>query len=66
VDIYKLLDEKYFVDTDEFVCMERLILRHMGTGLTKNESIERIETNDKINSELILKTKKYSNLLIKN
>lgn len=61
---FNLLDERWFIDVDIDVAMERVRKRHISTGITNEEAIKRCETNDKPNGLLIQETKKYSTKII--
>ncbi|XP_071719827.1 putative uridine kinase C227.14 isoform X2 [Rutidosis leptorrhynchoides] len=64
-DISSMLDEKWFVDVDIDVAMERVLKRHISTGNTPDIAKQRIEYNDKPNAELVFKSKKNADLIIK-
>ena len=64
-EISKLFDERWFVDINIGEAMQRVVRRHMGTGLTKEQAIERVETNDRLNAEFIVATsKKNANVVV--
>lgn len=63
-NICNLLDERWFIDVDIDVAMERVRKRHISTGLTNEEAIKRCETNDKPNGLLIQETKKFATKII--
>ncbi|KAJ0621080.1 putative uridine/cytidine kinase [Helianthus annuus] len=66
-EISSMLDEKWFVDVDIDVAMERVLKRHIETGVGRTPEIakQRIEYNDRPNAELVLKSKKNADLIIK-
>nr|XP_043609806.1 putative uridine kinase C227.14 [Erigeron canadensis] len=64
-DISTMLDEKWFVDVNIDVAMERVLKRHISTGKTPEIAKQRIEYNDRPNAELIYKSKKNADLIIK-
>lgn len=63
--IRELFDERWYLEVDLNVAMERVRLRHIDTGLTDEQALERCETNDKINSYDIINSKHYANRIIK-
>ncbi|KAL8214991.1 hypothetical protein R6Q57_004440 [Mikania cordata] len=64
-EISSVLDEKWFVDVDIDVAMERVLKRHISIGNTPEIAKQRIEYNDRPNAELIFKSKKNADLIIK-
>jgi len=52
--ISKLLAEKWFIDIPIEEAMERVRIRHIGTGLTNDQAIYRIDTNDRPNAIQII------------
>ncbi|XP_076927701.1 putative uridine kinase C227.14 isoform X1 [Bidens hawaiensis] len=64
-EIPSILDEKWFVDVDIDIAMERVLKRHISTGKTPEIAKQRIEYNDRPNAELIYKSKKNADLIIK-
>ncbi|CAI9288504.1 unnamed protein product [Lactuca saligna] len=64
-EIASMLDEKWFVDVDIDIAMERVLKRHISTGNTPEFAKQRIEYNDRPNAELIFKSKKKADLIIK-
>ncbi|KAI3829724.1 hypothetical protein L1987_03852 [Smallanthus sonchifolius] len=64
-EISSILDEKWFVDADIDVAMERVLKRHISTGNTPEIAKQRIEYNDRPNAELVFKSKKNADLIIK-
>ncbi|KAI3668083.1 hypothetical protein L6452_43158 [Arctium lappa] len=64
-EIASMLDEKWFVDLDIDVAMERVLKRHISTGNKPEIAKQRIKYNDRPNAELVLKSKKHADLIIK-
>ncbi|KAJ9543323.1 hypothetical protein OSB04_023030 [Centaurea solstitialis] len=80
-EIASMLDEKWFVDVDIDIAMERVLKRHISTGNCFSFMIhvfpfiwpsnlrllkqKQIKYNDRPNAELILKSKKHADLIIK-
>lgn len=64
-EIASMLDEKWFVDVDIDIAMERVLKRHISTGNTPEIAKQRIRYNDRPNAELVLKSKKHADLIIK-
>jgi pantothenate kinase len=50
-----LCSEKWFVDAERGVVLERLVGRHVGAGIERDAraAVERVEANDLVNGELI-------------
>jgi uridine kinase len=63
-EIYNIIDIKYFIECDIEICMDRVLKRQLNTGLSKEDSIKRIDSNDRLNAILINETKKYADLII--
>ncbi|KAI3526660.1 hypothetical protein L1887_05920 [Cichorium endivia] len=64
-EVSSMLDEKWFVDVDIDVAMERVLKRHISTGNTPEKAKQRINYNDRPNAELVFKSKKNADLVIK-
>ncbi|XP_064972585.1 putative uridine kinase C227.14 isoform X1 [Musa acuminata AAA Group] len=64
-DICSIFDEKWFLDIDINVAMERVLKRHISTGKEPGVAKWRIEYNDRPNAELIMGSKKNADLVIK-
>ncbi|CAK8543526.1 unnamed protein product [Lathyrus sativus] len=64
-EISSLFDEKWFVDIDIDKAMQRVLKRHISTGKTRDIAEQRIENNDRLNAELIMKSKKNADIIIK-
>lgn len=64
-EISAVFDEKWFIDIDIETAMLRVLKRHILTGKEPDIAKWRIEHNDRPNAELILKSKKNANLVIK-
>jgi pantothenate kinase len=52
-DISNFFDEKWFISVDIDIAMERVRKRHLGTGLSNDQAILRINENDKPNGILV-------------
>ncbi|XP_024535263.1 putative uridine kinase C227.14 [Selaginella moellendorffii] len=63
-ELKNLFDERWFISLDLDTAMKRVELRHISTGKTKEHAKSRVEYNDRPNAELILTTRKHSNLVI--
>lgn len=64
-DVSSFFDEKWFIDVDIGTAMERVVNRHISTGKAPDVARWRIEYNDRPNAELIMKSKKNADLIIK-
>uniref|UniRef100_A0A1D1YIV2 Putative uridine kinase C227.14 n=1 Tax=Anthurium amnicola TaxID=1678845 RepID=A0A1D1YIV2_9ARAE len=64
-EVSSIFDEKWFVDVDINTAMQRVIKRHISTGKTQDVAKWRVEYNDRPNAELIIKSKKNADLVIK-
>uniref|UniRef100_A0A0E0RJN3 Phosphoribulokinase/uridine kinase domain-containing protein n=1 Tax=Oryza rufipogon TaxID=4529 RepID=A0A0E0RJN3_ORYRU len=64
-DIRALFDEKWFIDIDIDVSMQRVLQRHVATGKEPDVAAWRISYNDRPNAELIMKSKKSADLVIR-
>jgi pantothenate kinase len=59
--VSQLFDEKWFLDTPMELSLERLAERHVRTrGVTREEADRRIAVNDRLNAELTLATRRFS------
>lgn len=58
-----LIDEKWFIFVEKEVARERVIKRHVVTGVTRNkdEAIKRFDENDWINGKYILENSNVDN-----
>lgn len=56
--------ECWYVDVDMDQAMDRVRARHIRTGKTPEEARIRVETNDRLNAELIVRTKKFATRVI--
>ncbi|RHN61638.1 putative P-loop containing nucleoside triphosphate hydrolase [Medicago truncatula] len=63
--ISSLFDEKWFIDIDIDKAMQRVLKRHISTGKPPDIAKQRIENNDRLNAELIMKSKKNADIIIK-
>ncbi|CAA6658991.1 unnamed protein product [Spirodela intermedia] len=64
-EISSIFDEKWFIDVDLDTAMHRVLKRHISTGKTADVAKLRVEYNDRPNAELIMKSKKDSDVVIK-
>lgn len=64
-EISSTFDEKWFIEVDIDTSMRRVLKRHISTGKTPDIAKWRIEYNDRPNAELINKSKKKADLLIR-
>lgn len=64
-EISSEFDEKWFIDVDIEKAMTRVLKRHISTGKLPDVAKWRIDYNDHPNAELIMKTKKNADLIIK-
>ncbi|KAB1208853.1 hypothetical protein CJ030_MR6G011289 [Morella rubra] len=64
-EISSVFDEKWFIEVDIDTAMQRVLKRHIATGKTPDVANWRIEYNDRPNAELIIKSKKNADLVIK-
>lgn len=64
-EISSLFDEKWFIDIDIDKAMQRVLKRHISTGKPPDIAKQRIENNDRLNAELIMKSKKNADIVIK-
>ncbi|RHN41366.1 putative P-loop containing nucleoside triphosphate hydrolase [Medicago truncatula] len=63
-EILSLFDEKWFIDIDIDKAMQRVLKRHISIGKPPDIAKQRIENNDRINGELIMKSKKNADIII--
>lgn len=64
-DVLSFFNEKWFIDVDIGAAMERVVKRHISTGRAPDVARWRVEYNDRPNAELIMKSKKNADLIIK-
>ncbi|CAA0828051.1 F-box/LRR-repeat protein 17 [Striga hermonthica] len=64
-DISSIFDEKWFIDVDIDKAMQRVLKRHISTGKPPDVAKWRIDYNDRPNAELIMKSSKNADLIIK-
>ncbi|XP_021770256.1 putative uridine kinase C227.14 [Chenopodium quinoa] len=65
-DISSMFDEKWFIDVNLDTSMQRVLKRHMSkSGRSYDEAKWRIDYNDRPNAEMIMKSKKNADLLIR-
>ncbi|KAJ4745536.1 ATP-dependent kinase YFH7 [Rhynchospora pubera] len=63
-EISLFFDEKWFIDIDIDIAMERVLKRHISTGKEPDVAAWRIEYNDRPNAELIMRSKNKADLVI--
>ena len=64
-DLANLFDECWFLDASLPVAMERLALRHMATpGVDRPRALARIAGNDRLNAELVLRSRTRADWLV--
>ena len=51
----KLFDETWLLDIPSEVSNDRVVKRHISTGMTESQALERVRQNDDINAKLIAK-----------
>jgi pantothenate kinase len=59
-----LFDERWFIDVDLDVAMERVKARQVGNGAPLEVAEKRVATNDRPNAELILGTRSRADLIV--
>ncbi|GJM95240.1 hypothetical protein PR202_ga11952 [Eleusine coracana subsp. coracana] len=64
-EIRELFDEKWFIDVDIDVSMQRVLKRHIATGKEPDVAAWRISYNDRPNAELIMQSRKNADLVIR-
>lgn len=64
-EVSEVFDEKWFIDVDLDIAMRRVLKRHVATGKEPDVAKWRIDYNDRPNAELIMKSKKNADLVIK-
>lgn len=64
-DISSVFDEKWFIDVDIDKAMQRVVKRHMSTGMPLDVAQWRVDYNDRPNAELVMNSKKRADLIIK-
>ncbi|KAJ7972713.1 Uridine kinase [Quillaja saponaria] len=64
-EVSSIFDEKWFIDIDIDKAMQRVLRRHISTGKPQDVAKWRIENNDRPNAELIMKSKKSADIIIK-
>ncbi|KAF3662517.1 putative E3 ubiquitin-protein ligase RGLG1-like isoform X1 [Capsicum annuum] len=64
-ELSSMFDEKWFIDVDIEKAMQRVLKRHISTGKLPDAAKWRIDYNDRPNAELIMKSKKNADLVIK-
>ncbi|PKI64068.1 hypothetical protein CRG98_015512 [Punica granatum] len=64
-EVSSIFDAKWFIDVDIDKAMQRVLKRHISTGKPPDVAKWRIEHNDRPNAELIMKSKKNADLIIR-
>lgn len=64
-EVSSMFDEKWFIEVDIDTSMQRVVKRHVSTGKPPDIAKWRIEYNDRPNAELIIKSKKNADLVIR-
>ncbi|XP_019444479.1 PREDICTED: putative uridine kinase C227.14 [Lupinus angustifolius] len=64
-EISSLFDEKWFIDIDIDKAMQRVLKRHISTGKPPEIAKQRVENNDRLNAEHIMKSMKNADIIIK-
>ncbi|KAG8653937.1 putative uridine kinase C227.14 [Manihot esculenta] len=64
-DLSSMFDEKWFIDIDIDKAMKRVLKRHISTGKPADVAKWRVDYNDRPNAELIMKSKKNADLVIR-
>jgi len=64
-ELANIFDETWFIEASDVVCRERLIRRHMKPGKSAKEALQKIESTDAPNAELILQTRPRASKRIK-
>ncbi len=62
---HALLDEVWFVETDEATRLERLVQRHVDYGRTREQAEGRAYGSDQLNAELIAATRDGADLVVR-
>ncbi|KAF8401808.1 hypothetical protein HHK36_012754 [Tetracentron sinense] len=65
MEVTSIFDEKWFIEVDIDTSMQRVLQRHISTGKPPDIAKWRIEYNDRRNAELINKSKRNADLIIK-
>ncbi|HOW17698.1 MAG TPA: hypothetical protein PLC79_01575 [Phycisphaerae bacterium] len=58
------LDMALYLDTDAERCREAVIRRHILGGLSRAEAEQKYETNDRLNAEFILASRRFADVVI--
>ncbi|KAL5712396.1 hypothetical protein ACHQM5_014576 [Ranunculus cassubicifolius] len=64
-EVSSLFNEKWFIELNIDVAMQRVLKRHIATGKPPNVAKWRVDYNDRPNAELINKSKKNADLVVK-
>ncbi|CAM0949078.1 unnamed protein product [Alopecurus aequalis] len=64
-EIRDMFDEKWFIDIDIDISMQRVLQRHIGTGKEPDVAAWRISYNDRPNAELIMESRRSADLVIR-
>eukprot|EP00238_Polyblepharides_amylifera_P011673 CAMPEP_0196584244 /NCGR_PEP_ID=MMETSP1081-20130531/46360_1 /TAXON_ID=36882 /ORGANISM="Pyramimonas amylifera, Strain CCMP720" /LENGTH=338 /DNA_ID=CAMNT_0041905383 /DNA_START=56 /DNA_END=1072 /DNA_ORIENTATION=+ len=63
-ELTSLFDEKWFIDCDIDVAMDRVERRHVFSGWSPEEAITKVKDNDRINALLIQSTSRWADVII--
>ncbi|KAK8952766.1 hypothetical protein KSP40_PGU012119 [Platanthera guangdongensis] len=63
--VCSIFDQKWFIDINLDISMQRVLKRHISTGKDHDVAKWRVEYNDRPNAELIIKSKHNADLIIK-
>ena len=62
-----LFDENWFLDVSMEIAMDRLVQRHMQANAHSREvAIQRLAVNDRLNAEIVMKSRDRAHWLIDN
>ncbi|KAK6286403.1 hypothetical protein POUND7_012582 [Theobroma cacao] len=64
-EISSMFDEKWFIDVDLDMAIQRVLKRHISTGKPPDVAQWRIDYNDRPNAEIIMTSKKNADLVIR-
>ncbi|GAB2302239.1 hypothetical protein Dimus_036256 [Dionaea muscipula] len=64
-EISAIFDEKWFIEVDIDKAMQRVVKRHISTGKHPDVAKWRVEYNDRPNAEMVMKSKKNADLIIR-
>lgn len=64
-EIRDMFDERWFINIDIDISMQRVLQRHIGTGKEPDVAAWRISYNDRPNAELIMESRRSADLVIR-